>query len=117
MHVSLYEFEFRQDPTTDHGVSCPSASEKSMYNVVHTLAPSFLKESFSFMQVRRATIISWTNSKYSTIRPHFGEKDALERLKKIPLTYNGENLVSILEPLYLTGSFSFLQVTRATIKA
>ena len=41
---------------------------------------------------------------------------ALERLKKIPQTYNEENLVSTLEPLFLIGSFSFLQVTRKTIK-
>ena len=32
-------------------------------------------------------------------------------------TYNGETLVSTLEPLFLIGSFSFLQVTRTTIKA
>ena len=37
--------------------------------------------------------------------------------KKIPYTYNGENLVSTLEPLFLIGSFSFLQVTRTAIKA
>ena len=42
MHESLDEFEIRQDPTTDYGVSCPWASEKAMYNVVNTLAPSFL---------------------------------------------------------------------------
>ena len=41
MRESLDEFEFRQDPTTDYGVSCPSASEKSMYYVVKILAPSF----------------------------------------------------------------------------
>ena len=58
MHESLDEFEFQQDPTTDYGVRCPWASEKSMYNVVNTLAPSFLIESSSFMQVRRTTIIS-----------------------------------------------------------
>ena len=49
MHESLDEFEFRQDPTTDYGVSCPWASEKSMYNVVNTtVAPSFLIEFSSF---------------------------------------------------------------------
>ena len=36
MHESLDEFEFRQDPTTDYGVSYPLASEKSMNNVVNT---------------------------------------------------------------------------------
>ena len=70
MHESLNEVEFWQDPTTDYGVSCPWASEKSMYNVVNTLAPSFLIESSSFMQIRRITIISQTSSKFSTIRPH-----------------------------------------------
>ena len=29
MHKSLDEFEFRPDPTTDYGVSCPWASKKS----------------------------------------------------------------------------------------
>ena len=68
MH-KLDEFEFRRDPTTDYGVSCPWASEKSMYFVVNTLAPSFLIESSLFMQVRRTTILSRLSSKFSTIRP------------------------------------------------
>ena len=43
-------------------------------------------------------------------------------LRKLPSQYGeisvkGENLVSALEPLFLIGSFSFLQVTRTTIKA
>ena len=42
---------------------------------------------------------------------------AFERLKKFPLSYNGENLVSALEPSFLIQSFSFLQVTMSTIKA
>ena len=41
MHESLDEFEVWQDPTTDYRVSCSLASEKSMFNVVNTLAPSF----------------------------------------------------------------------------
>ena len=67
MHESLDEFEFWQDPTTDYGVSCSWAPEKPMYNVVNTLAPSFLIESSSFMQVRRTTIISQMNSKFGMI--------------------------------------------------
>ena len=73
MHESLDEFEFRQDFTIDYGVSCPWVSEKSMYYVVNTLAPSFLIESSSFMQVRRTTIISRTSSKLGTILPHAAE--------------------------------------------
>ena len=82
MHESLDEFEFRQDPTTDYGVSCPWASEKSMYNVVTTLAPLLSIESSFFMQVRRKTIISQTSLKFGMIRPHTAELAALERLKK-----------------------------------
>ena len=76
------------------------SSEKSMYNVVNTLAPLFLIESSSFMQVRRTTIIFRTSSKFGMIRPHTAELAALECLKKFPYSYNGENLVNILEPFF-----------------
>ena len=62
--------------------------------------------------------MSRTSLNFSQIRPRTAEFAALERLKKTPIdTYNGENLVSTLEPLFLIGSFSFLQLTRTTIKA
>ena len=48
---------------------------------------------------------AWMRSNFGRIPPLTSE------------TYNGENLVSTLEPLFLIGSFSFLQVTRTTIKA
>ena len=48
MHERLDEFQFRPDTTTDSIVICPLATEKSMYNVVNTLAPSFLIESSLF---------------------------------------------------------------------
>ena len=38
----LNEFEFRPDLTTDYGIICPRASINSPYNLVATLAPSFL---------------------------------------------------------------------------
>ena len=65
MHESLDEFEFPQDPPppTNYEVSCPWASEKSMYNVVNTLAPSCLIESSSFLQVLRTTIKSGLSSR------------------------------------------------------
>ena len=84
MHESLDEFDFRQDPTTDYGVSYPWASEKSMYNVVNTLAPSFLIESSSFFQVTRTTIMSGLSSKLSLIGSCIVELVALERLKNSP---------------------------------
>ena len=92
-------------------------SEKRSYNLVSTLAPSFLIGSSLYLQVTRTSIISRTSSNFSQIRPRTGELVALERLKKISKTYNGENLVSTLAPSFLIGSSSFLQVTRTTIKA
>ena len=55
------------------------------------------------------------SSNFSQIRPRTAELTALERLKKFPYTYNGENLVSTLAPSFLIGSSSFLQETRTTI--
>ena len=49
--------------TTDYGVSCPWVSEKLMYNVMNTLAPSFLIEFSSFWQVTRTTKKSGLSSK------------------------------------------------------
>ena len=56
------------------------------------------------------------SSKFNRIQPRTAESAALEHLKKYPYTYNGENPVSTLEPSFLIGSFSFLQVTRTTLK-
>ena len=81
MHESLDEFEFRQDPTTDYVVSCHWASEKSMYNVVNTLAPLFLIESSSFLKVTRTTVKSGLSSKLSLIGPCTAELAALEHLQ------------------------------------
>ena len=56
--------------------------------------------------------------KVSRIRPRTAKLAALERLKKNShRLIMGKFFVSTLEPLFLIGSFSFLQVTRTTIKA
>ena len=73
MHESLDEFKFRPDTTTNSRVICACASEKLMYNVVNTLAPSFLIGSSSLLQVMRTTIKSWTISKFDQIRPWTAE--------------------------------------------
>ena len=80
MHESLDEFTFLQDPMTDYCVSS-WASEKSMCNVVNTLAPLFLIGSSSFLQV---TIKSGLSSKLSLTGPCTAELAALERLKNSP---------------------------------
>ena len=55
--------------------------KKSMYNVLNTLAPSFLIESSLFLQVMRTTIKSGLSFKLSLIGPCTAELAALERLK------------------------------------
>ena len=67
MHESLDEFQFWLDTTTDSRVICPWVSEKLMYNVVNTLAPSILIGSSLFLQVRRTTIIFRSSSNFSQI--------------------------------------------------
>ena len=84
MHESLDEFQFWLDTNADSRVTCPWVSEKSMFNVVNTLAPSFLIRSSLFLQVRRTTIISRTTSNFSQIRPRTAELAALEHLEKSP---------------------------------
>ena len=60
---------------------------------------------------------AWMSSKFGQIRPRTMELAALERMKKIPWTYNGENDVIKFSPLFLIGSFSYLQVMRTCIRA
>ena len=58
--------------------------KKSMYNVVNTLAPSFLIKYSSFLQVTRPIIKSGLSSKSSLIGPCTAELAALEHLEKSP---------------------------------
>ena len=55
-----------------------------MYNVVTTLAPSFLIGPSSYLQVMRISIRSGTSSKFGQIGPRTAELAALERLEKSP---------------------------------
>ena len=82
MHESLDEFKFRPDTDTSTRVICTCASEKLLYNVVSTLAPSFLIGSSSYLQVTRTSITSRTSSKFGQIGPRTAELAALERLEK-----------------------------------
>ena len=80
MHESLDEFKFRPDTNTNTRVICPCESEKLLFNVVSTLAPSFLIRSFSYLQVTRTSITSWTSLKFGQIGPRAAELAALEGL-------------------------------------
>ena len=76
MHV-LIVCKFEKDQMKNSG-------EKLLYNVVSTLAPSFLIGSSSYLQVTRTSITSRTCSKFGQIRPRTAEVAALERLEKSP---------------------------------
>ena len=82
MHESLDEFKFRPDIDTNTRVICPCASEKLLYNVVTTLAPSFLIGSSLFLQVKRTTIKSRPSLEIDQIGPRTAELAALGRLEK-----------------------------------
>ena len=80
MHESLDKFKFRPDTDTNTRVICPCASEKLLYNVVSSLAPSILIGYSSYLQVTRTSILSRTISKFGQIGPRTVELAALERL-------------------------------------
>ena len=86
------ELEFWQDCITDYRVGCPWAYQKSMNNVVTTLAPSFLIGSSLFSQATRKLIISRMGSKFSMIWPGTYELLALERLENPYRPIMGEML-------------------------
>ena len=74
---------FGQIPTPTQ-VICPCTSEKLMYNVVNTLAPTFSMGSSAFLQVTRTTIKYRTSSKFDQIQPWTAELAVLESLEKSP---------------------------------
>ena len=84
MQERLDEFKFRPDTDTNTRVIYPCASEKLLYNVVSTLAPSFLIGYYSYLQVTRTSIISRRSSKLGQIGLRTVELAALERLEKSP---------------------------------
>ena len=54
------------------------------FNIVNTLAPSFLIGPSSFLQVTRTVMISMTSSKFGQFGPRTAELNALEHLEKSP---------------------------------
>ena len=87
-----------------------------MFNVVITLAPSFLIGSYSFLHVTRTAIKAWMGLIFSKMEHRSMELAALECLKNSPWTYNGSNVVCTLVLSLLDGYSLFLQVLRTTIK-
>ena len=64
-----------------------------------------------------ACIRARTSSNFGLLEPLAVELAAHERLKKSPLAYNGKNDVSTFSPLFLIGSFSYLQVMITYMRA
>ena len=76
---------------------------------MNTLAPSFLNQSSSFLQVKRTCMKAWMFSNFGQIPTPTPELSALARLKKCCIY-----VVTTLAPSLLIRS-SYLQVTRTTI--
>ena len=79
---------------------------------MNTLAPSFLNQTSSFLQVTRTCMKAWMSSNFSQIPTPTPELSALARLK---LLYNV--VVTTLAPSFLIGSTSYLQVRRTSIRS
>ena len=72
-----------------------------MFNVVSSLAPSFLIGSSSFLQITRSAIKSWVGLNLDKIGSGPAESAALERLGKLSYIYNERNVVTTLAPSFL----------------
>ena len=110
MHESSDKFDFRPDWTTDCGVSCPWMSEKLIYNVVNTLAPTFSIQSSSFLQVTRTTNKSGQSSNFGQIGPRAAELRPLKYVRNWfllnILRIDGQNLTKfciriIIDKIYI----------------
>ena len=63
-------------------------------NDVITFSRMLLIGSFSYLQVTMTCMRAWMSSKFGRIGPRTMELAALECMKKIPYTYNGETMSS-----------------------
>ena len=66
---------------------------------MNTLAPSFLNQSSSFLQVKRTCMKAWMSSNFGQIPTPTPELSALARLK------NNYNVMTTLAPSFLIESF------------
>ena len=108
MHESLDKFKFQPDTDTNTRVICPCASEKLLYNVVSSLAPSILIGYSSCLQVTRTSVLSRTSSKFGQIGPRTVELAALEHLEKIPIDLQWEKSCEHSSALLLNWIFFIL---------
>ena len=111
-HKSSDEFDFGPDQTTHFGVTCPWMTKILHFGTWISLRP--VDQSWSnFM-------CSITGGGEKQQRQFWGRLDqnsGVHGNRKPPLTYNGENGVSIFSRLLLIRSFLYLQATRICIKS
>ena len=70
MHGSLDEFEFRSDPTTDYGVSCPCTSKKSTSPLFRSPEPKAYGELIVYQSSRRLSVCLYVHIfKHESLRP------------------------------------------------
>ena len=86
-------------------------------NGVITFSHMFLIGSFSYLQVTMTCMRAWMSSKFGRIRPRTTELVALEYMKKSRRVIMGKTMSSHFFPLFLIGSFLYMQVMRTCIRA
>ena len=91
MHESLDDFKFWSNTTTNSRVIRPCTSEKLIYNVVNTLAPTFSIGSSSFLQVTRKTNQVWTEFEFWPDGTKGCRVTALDRCQKLVFVQYLEN--------------------------
>ena len=108
-HKSSVEFDFGLNQTTHFGVTCPWVTKISHFWTWTSLKPfgqSWSNFMCSIIGVGKGCIRFWGR---------LDQSSGFHGNRKSPLTYNGENDVSIFSRLFLNRSFLYLQVTRTCI--
>ena len=110
-HKSSVEFDFGPNQTTHFGVTCPWVTKFSHFWTWISLKP--VGQSWSYFYVAS---LGWGNG---CIRfwGRLDQNSGFHSNREPPLTYDGENDVSIFSRLFLIRSFLYLHITRTCIKS
>ena len=110
-HKSSDEFDYGPDQTTHFGVTCPWMTKILHFELEYLWDKLANLEQIlcvSSLGVGKGCIMFWGR---------LDQNSDAHGNRKPPLTYNGENGVSIFSRLLLIRSFLYLQVTRTCIKS
>ena len=84
MHESLNGFKIGQIPPQTQELSALARLKKMLYNVVNSLARSFLIVSSTYLQVTRTSMTSRMSLKFGQIGSRTAKLAALGHLEKSP---------------------------------